>query len=215
MAAYTNTIDPTLAGDMTTDGRVVNKSEVQQQFTAAATDVDALGVEVEALRGVALTAGTGFDGTESFATHTVVTATALVYTQIVMDITDLIVSTTDADIIGESAAVANCNFGQITVALHGTMIAGKMTCLEAPGTASTDIDLWSADEATGAENAAVTALTNATALVTAGAAWTNGLVKGFTLLPGANQYLYLSNGAGSGNGTYTAGKFLIELWGTQ
>lgn len=37
-----STIDPTLDGDMTADGRVVQKSELQQQFTAAVTDIDAL-----------------------------------------------------------------------------------------------------------------------------------------------------------------------------
>ena len=42
MSAYATSIDPTLNGDTTADGRVVNKSELEQQFQAAADDFDAL-----------------------------------------------------------------------------------------------------------------------------------------------------------------------------
>jgi hypothetical protein len=52
-----------------------------------------------------------------------------------------------------------------------------------------------------------------TALVTSGAAWASGTTKGFTGMPTAGDYLYLVNGEASG-GTFTAGKFLVELFGT-
>lgn len=60
--------------------------------------------------------------------------------------------------------------------------------------------------------AVVTTLTE-TALVTSGGAWTSGAVKGMTALPPVNDYLYIVNGEGSAGGTFTAGKFLIELYG--
>jgi hypothetical protein len=59
----------------------------------------------------------------------------------------------------------------------------------------------------------IAALTADTVLVDPAAAWTNGAVKGFTTVPAANQYLYLVNGEAGTVGTYTAGKFLIELFG--
>ena len=37
----------------------------------------------------------------------------------------------------------------------------------------------------------------------------------FTAMPGDNQYLYLSGSGGGTDATYTAGQFLIELWGIK
>ena len=194
-----STIDPTLNGDMTADGRAVNKSELQQQFTAAAADI------VD-LQGATLTAGAGIAGIETFAS-----GDDLIVTRLVIDLTGLVGSATDLDIIGDSAA-ASANFGQITAAGAGTLVGGKVTCLETPAGGSDDIDFYSATEATGTEDAAVTGLTE-TALLTSGGAWASGTVKGMTALPAADEYLYVVNGEAAG-GTYTAGKFLIELYGT-
>jgi hypothetical protein len=58
----------------------------------------------------------------------------------------------------------------------------------------------------------IAALTE-TAIVTAGGAWTLGLAKYFNDLPVADQYLYLTGGAAGTAAAYTAGKFLIELFG--
>ena len=90
------------------------------------------------------------------------------------------------------------------------MVGGRITCLEVPAGGATDIDFYSATEATGAQDALVTALTE-TALVTSGGAWSSGTTKGMTAVPAANEYLYITNGAGAAGGTFTAGKFLIEL----
>lgn len=134
----------------------------------------------------------------------------LIITRILIDLTDLIGSTTDLDIIGKSAAASH--IGQVTTALNGVIKAGLMTCLEVPAGAVTDIDLYSATVATGAENSLITDLTE-TALVTSGGAWASGTQKGMTTVPPANGYLYLTNGAAGVPGTFTAGKFLIELFG--
>lgn len=135
----------------------------------------------------------------------------IITTRIVVDLTGLVGSATDLDIIGNTGGAASAHIGQITAALNGTIIGGKITCLEVPAGGSTDIDFYSATVGTGAQDVDVTTLTE-TVLVTAGGAWTSGASKGMTGLPPANDYLYIVNGAASA-GTFTAGKFLIELYG--
>lgn len=135
----------------------------------------------------------------------------IITTKIVVDLTGLVGSATDLDIIGNTGGAASAHFGQITAALNGTIIGGKVTCLEVPAGGATDIDFYSATVGTGAQDGLVTDLTE-TVLVTSGGAWTSGATKGMTNVPPANDYLYIVNGAASG-GTFTAGKFLIELFG--
>lgn len=131
---------------------------------------------------------------------------------IFVDLTGLGSSTTDLDIIGQGVSVAH--IGRLSAAEAGTTVQGiRMTCLELPATGVTDIDLYSAVESTGVFDAGIGTLTE-TALITAGGVWTNGAVKGATTVPGNTEYLYLVNGAAGVVGTYTAGKFLIEIYGT-
>jgi hypothetical protein len=161
------------------------------------------------------TAGAGVDGAQTYKAG-VSAAGTLRVTQIVIDLTDLVGSTTDLDIIGDSAA-ASSHFGQITAAVNGTIVGGKVTCLEVPAGGADDIDFYSASVGTGTENVIITdaALGTETALVTSGGAWTSGATKGMTGLPTANDYLYVVNGEASVPGTFTAGKFLIELYGHE
>lgn len=161
---------------------------------------------------VDMVAGAGIAGIESYGGGVFKNGT-LITTRIVVDLTDLVGSGTDLDIIGDSAA-ASANFGQITAALNGTIIGGLVTCLEVPAGGADDIDFYSASVGTGTQDVAITdaALGTEVALVTSGAAWTSGATKGMTGLPAANDYLYIVNGEAAG-GTFTAGKFLIELYG--
>jgi hypothetical protein len=159
-----------------------------------------------------LSRGTGVDTAESYAAG-ISRAGTLITTEIVVDLSTLIGSATDLDIIGESAA-ANCNWGQITTAKCGTLIGGKVECLELPAGGADDIDFYSSNVATGTQDVIITdaALGTETALVTSGGAWASGTVKGMTGLPTANDYIYIVNGEAAG-GTYTAGKFRITLYG--
>jgi hypothetical protein len=162
-----------------------------------------------------LTAGAGVAGIETYATGLFVNG-GIITTRIVVDLTGLVVDDADLDIIGDDDA-EDCHFGQITAALNGAIVGGRMVCLEVPAGAGTvvDVDLYAADEATGTEGVAtgIATLTE-TALVTSGAAWTSGRTLGFTAVPAANQYLYLVAGAAGGDSSaFTAGKFLIELYG--
>jgi hypothetical protein len=76
----------------------------------------------------------------------------------------------------------------------------------------TDIDLYSATEATGVFDAGIGTLVE-TALLTQGGAWTLALTKAIGSVPAADQYLYLTGGAAGTAAAYTAGKFLIVFEG--
>ena len=151
----------------------------------------------------------GFLGTGTVYKNSVTVDGEFIKTQIYIDLTGAKSSATDLDIIGNSGAA---HIGQILAAVNGTIVGGTVTCLEAPTTGVTDIDLYSATVGTGAYDADVTALTE-TALLTAGDAWTLGEMKAMSGLPAANEYLYLCGGAGGTAATYSAGKFMIELIG--
>ena len=86
-----------------------------------------------------------------------------------------------------------------------------MQCLETPTTGEPDIDLYSANEATGTEDAAVTGLTNQIQMCDSGD-FAIGTVVGIPTPPAANKYLYMASGAAT-DANYTAGKLLIELFG--
>jgi len=102
------------------------------------------------------------------------------------------------------------HLGQITAAVNGTIFAGKITCLETPTGGDPDVDLYSATEATGVEDVGIGTLT-ATQLINHGD-WAGGEQGNLTAMPAANKYLYLVAGDAT-DATYTAGIFLIELWG--
>jgi len=155
-----------------------------------------------------MTPGAGFAGVGTIHKVGVRLTGGIKKTEIMIDLTDTKSVATDLDIIGLSGV---SHIGQITAALNGTVLMGKVTCLEVPVGGAVDIDLYAATEGTGAYDGLVTDLAE-TALVTAGGNWTLGLEKTMTGLPTANQYLYLTSGAATA-GTYSAGKLLIEIWG--
>ncbi len=155
--------------------------------------------------GVGITSGTG-----TIYKNAVTLDGGLIKTSIYIDLTGLASSTTDLDIIG--VGVSPAYIGRITAAQNGTIDTIRMTCLELPAGGADDIDLYSATEGTGVFDGGIAALTE-TALLTSGGAWANGTVKGATAMPAANQYLYLTGGEAGTAATYTAGKFLIELYG--
>jgi len=178
------------------------------QVTATATELNAL----DASANDVMSPSTVIDGLITY-TSSVTTdpVTGVIHTKIYFDLTGAKSTTTDLDIIGNTGA---CHFGQITAAINGTITAGSVTCLETPATGVTDIDFYEASVATGAYDADASGLTNAGALLTKGGAWAASTAPtALTGLPTANYYLYVANGAGGTVGTYTAGKFLIELWG--
>ena len=201
--------------DVTGDTKVIARSALGYDWNFLADDETLLfGTTDETAFSVKnITPGTGIStGTGTLYKGSVLRMGDVIETTIVMDLTGLNSGDADGDIIGV-AATANCHIGQITAAANGTLFAGYMQCVETPAGGEPDIDLFSATESTGTEEALVTGLTE-TALLATAADWTNVLApKGLTALPAANEYLYLAASGGSTNATYTAGKFIIKLYG--
>jgi hypothetical protein len=173
--------------------------------------IDATGILALSNNKLATEAGAGITGgTGTVYKSSVSKLGGIIRTSILIDLTGLSSSTTDLDIIGQGASVAH--LGQITAARTGTILTGRVTCLEAPVGGVTDIDLYSATEGTGVFDGGIAALAE-TALLTSGAAWTLGRTVPIAAVPAANEYLYLTGGAAGTAAAYTAGKFLIELEG--
>lgn len=135
----------------------------------------------------------------------------IITTSILLDLTGLKSATSDLDVIGEAVTAAAAHLGQITDAINGTILAGRMTCLELPASL-TDIDLYSATVNTAVHEDGIAAL-DEVAVLTAGGAWALNETASFGSMPRANDYLYLVNGAADTADDFTAGKFLIELYG--
>lgn len=158
-----------------------------------------------------LEAGAGITGGTGTVYRASVTRVGnMAKTEILIDLTGLR-STAAGDIIGIDGTSLACHLGRIDPDYSGTVIAGRVTCLEAPTGGDPDIDIYSADEGTGTEDTAITTLTE-TQLVNTGD-HTLGSVDVFSALPTAGEYLYLVAGATT-DADYTAGKLLIEMWGT-
>jgi hypothetical protein len=153
----------------------------------------------------AMREGSGITGTGTIVKHSVQKMGDLIETRILIDLTGLNGGGTAADIIGGDG-LANCHFGQITAAVNGTIFAGYMRCLEVPTGSNADIDVYSAVEATGAEDAAITGLVETQLLN--GGTQTLSLTSALTAYPAANSYIYLVSGTATA-GTFTAG--IIEL----
>ena len=159
-----------------------------------------------------MTAGAGITGGSGTVYKSeVIKLGDIIHTNIIIDLTGLN-SSAAGDIIGKQGT-ANCHLGQVTAAVNGTILFGEINCLETPAGGEPDIDVYTATVATGTEDAAISGLTE-TAVLNTGADWT--LTKdpmAFTTVPPANGYLYLVGSGGGTDATYTAGKFLISLWG--
>ena len=128
---------------------------------------------------------------------------------ILVDLTGLNSGGTAGDIIGVNGTANPC---YIALLPDMVVLGGRMTCLETPAGGDTDIDLYSATEGTGVEDQAITDLTE-TQIINAGSQ-TAGTVTYFAADPVANTYLYLV-GQSTADATYTAGRFLIEIFGVQ
>ena len=172
--------------------------------SAGFTSLDANTMATEA--GTGITGGTG-----TIYRSSVIREGGIIRTSILIDLTGLR-STASGDIIGVDGTSNVCHIGQITAARNGTILAGRMTCFEAPTGGDPDINVHSATEGTGVEDGAISSLTE-TLLVNAGDA-TLGSVVIFTAVPAADEFLYLTLGDTT-NADYTAGKLLIELFGYE
>ena len=160
-----------------------------------------------------MTPGTGIStGDETICEHTVRIMGGIIKTEILVDLTGLNDGDTAADVIGKDEDTANCYLGQITAAVNGSIIAGRITCFETPAGGTVDVDLWTANEGTLAQDTAISAATGEAQLCDHGN-WAAEEVDFLTAFPPDEDYLYLVTGAQGTDADYTAGIFLIELWG--
>ena len=172
--------------------------------SAGFTSIDANTMATEA--GTGITGGTG-----TIYRSSVIREGGIIKTSILIDLTGLR-STASGDIIGVDGTSNVCHIGQITAARNGTILAGRMTCFEAPAGGDADINVHSATEGTGVEDGAISGLTE-TLLVDSGDLAVGTIVT-FTGVPAADEFLYLTLGSTT-NADYTAGKLLIELFGYE
>jgi hypothetical protein len=139
---------------------------------------------------------------------------AMVKTTLYIDLTDLQSNGATGAVIGVNGTGNPCYLTQITSGINGTIVSGRMSCLELPAGGDTDINL---SFSTDADDVEADALTDNTVLVDRTAAWAVNDVKAFTTATQVitpNDYLYLVTGDTASDSTYTGGKFLIEIWGT-
>ena len=201
--------------DISGDTRVIARSAMGYDWNYLVDDETLLfgSTDETAFSVKNITPGTGIStGTGTIFKGSVLRMGDVIETTIVIDVTGLNSGDADGDIIGV-AATANCHLGRITAAANGTVFAGSVQCVETPAGGEPDIDLFSATEATGTEEALITGLTE-TALLATAVDWTGILApKGLTAVPAANEYLYLVASGGATNATYTGGKFVIKLYG--
>lgn len=191
--------------------RVGDQATFEMAGTELAATFDEINAAADQSAQNAMSGSTVIAATVETYESSVITQGGIIKTEILIDITGAKSTTTDLDIIGDTGA---CHFGQITAAVNGAIQFGQMTCLEVPATGADDIDVYMASVATGAYDADVSGLTNAASLITKGGAWAaGGAATPFTSAVTADYYLYLACGEAGTVGTYTAGKFLIELWG--
>ena len=182
-----------------TTGAITTQSSINSSGFAS---LDANTLSVEA--GTGITTGSG-----TIYRTAVQRVGGIITTKILIDLTGLR-STGSGDIIGVNGTALVCHIGQITAAQNGTILTGSMECFEAPAGGDPDINIHSATEGTGVEDAAISSL-DETILVNAGDA-TLGSKVFFAAVPAADQFLYLTTGAAT-DADYTAGKLFIELMG--
>lgn len=132
-------------------------------------------------------------------------------TTILIDLTG-IRSTAANDVIGNDGT-ANAHIGQYTTAKMGTLFAVHMSCIEVPAGGDPDINLAFADEATLAEDGALSGGTNSGTVLNNGDLAAEKEYWAIAGLPAADQYLYLVAGAAT-DADYTTGVLKIEFYGT-
>jgi hypothetical protein len=171
--------------------------------TGAETIISKSAAAIANPAGAGITAGTGTVYETSAKTEN-----GIITTTIMMDLTGLTSGGTAGDIIGVPGANPAW-IARITTADNGTIFGVKMTVFETPAGGDTDIDLYSATEATGVEDGAIASLAE-TQIINSGTLAAGSVVYGGDIA--ADQYLYLV-GQGTANAAYTAGRLLIEIYG--
>jgi hypothetical protein len=149
-------------------------------------------------------------------------------TTILVDIEGMKSKNDEGDVIG-IAGTTNSYLMKWQDDIHGVCYKLEMACIEAPTGGTEDIDLRANSSATATYDTDGSAYT---ALITTGEDWTIRMRKGslagvgtfeaptsgaaiVSTTPANNDYLYLVAGDAATDGVYTAGKFIIKLYGVK
>jgi len=157
-----------------------------------------------------LSAGTGFGDAALYKSWTERHG-GVTKTTVLIDLTG-IRSTAANDVIGDDGE-ANATIGQYTTDVMGTLFAVHMSCIEVPAGGDPDINLAFADEATLAEDAALSSGTNSGTILNNGDLAAEKEYWAVTGFPSVDQYFYLVAGAAT-DADYTSGVIKIEFYGT-
>jgi hypothetical protein len=144
-----------------------------------------------------------------------------VWTTILVDLTGLECGTAIHDVIGNEGASA-AYLTKLTTAVNGIVVGAEMHCIELPAGSNVGLDIdLRLSTASLAEDADASAAANAVLLIESDANWALGgsgesesIPTGANAIGARDYYVYLTNGAAvTTGGTYTAGKFAIQLYG--
>ena len=183
--------------------------QISKNATSGAITVisgNKMATEALASAGIEGTAETYVTQVERFKSDTD-TNVNIVKTTLMIDLTGL-ASSAAGDIIGQ-AGTGVAYIGRVTTEDTGAVFGVTIECYEAPAGGDPDIDLYSATEATGVEDSAITALTE-TLIINSGDFTAGSRVAGGGIV--ADQYLYLVAGATT-DAVYTAGRIVITIHG--
>ena len=183
--------------------------QISKNATSGAITVisgNKMATEALASAGIEGTAETYVTQVERFKSDTD-TNVNIVKTTLMIDLTGL-ASSAAGDIIGQ-AGTGVAYIGRVTTEDTGAVFGVTIECYEAPAGGDPDIDLYSATEATGVEDSAISDLTE-TLIINSGDFTAGSRVAGGGIV--ADQYLYLVAGATT-NAVYTAGRIVITIHG--
>ena len=183
--------------------------QISKNATSGAITVisgNKMATEALASAGIEGTAETYVTQVERFKSDTD-TNVNIVKTTIMIDLTGL-ASSAAGDIIGQ-AGTGVAYIGRVTTEDTGAVFGVTIECYEAPAGGDPDIDLYSATEATGVEDSAISDLTE-TLIINSGDFTAGSRVAGGGIV--ADQYLYLVAGATT-DAVYTAGRIIITIHG--
>jgi hypothetical protein len=169
--------------------------------------------------------GAGFNGGEDTVVSRIQEINGVTITTFEINIDDQVSTAgTGLRIMGDSAGAAAAHFARLDSGVNGLIYKATMVCMESPAGGEPDLDVY-AESAVRAEGASISG--NYARIITARS---DHVVTKFSeenapfydngtgATPGLHEYyLYLVNGTGGtmDGGTYSAGKFLLQLYGIK
>jgi len=159
---------------------------------------------------LAATHAAGAIGTSSFGAPQTYrrTENGIIITEIKVDLTGLASVATANDVIG-LAAGGIAYLARYTTALFGIVFKNELVCLETPAGGDNDVNvIFNASGTLEYDGAGGTAYG-----VNGGDAAAGQVIENLVAAQTANDYIYLSAGTGDTAAAYTAGQFLIRIFG--